>query len=169
MPKSSIEELVISTLVEFEIPHDIIEIDPTFADTAAFCQEYGYSLDFCGNTIVVASKRDPKKYAACIVRGSDRLDVNRTVRGLMETSRLSFATVEETEALTGMTLGGVTPFALPASVPVYADEKLLDLEYVVLGSGSRSSKISVPPEALKKLPRIRFVPGLSLQPQSPEA
>ena len=162
-PETPIEELVISSLVELEIPHEIIEIDPAFADTAAFCQEYGYSLEHSGNTIIVASKREPKQFAACIVRGSDRLDVNRTVRGLMGASKLSFASAEETQSVTGMKLGGVTPFALPAGIPVYADEKLLDLEYVVLGSGSRSSKISVPPEALRKLPGIRFVPGLSLR------
>ena len=168
-PKSSIEELVVSRLVEFGIPHEIIEIDPAFADTAAFCQEYGYSLDNCGNTIVVASKREPKQYSACVVRGSDRLDVNRAVRRLMGVSRLSFASAEETESLTGMTVGGVTPFALPARIPLYADERLLDLEYLVLGSGGRSSKISVPPEALKKLPAIRFVPGLSLDSEPPQA
>ncbi len=165
MPSASIEAAVVSTLVELEIPHEVIEIDPAFADTAAFCQEYGYSLDNCGNTIVVASKKEPKQYAACIVCGSDRLDVNKTVRGLMETSRLSFATAQETEALTGMTLGGVTPFALPAHLPLYADEKLLGLDCVILGSGGRSSKLSVSPEALKRLPRLRFVPGLSLQPK----
>jgi prolyl-tRNA editing enzyme YbaK/EbsC (Cys-tRNA(Pro) deacylase) len=82
---------VISTLVECEIPYEIIQIDPSFADTAVFCQQYGYSIDFCGNTIVVASKREPKQYAACVVRGSDRLDVNRAVKRLLGVSRLSFA------------------------------------------------------------------------------
>ena len=169
MPKSTIEELVISTLVEFEIPHEIIRIDPVFADTAAFCQQYGYSIDTCGNTIVVASKREPKQYSACVVRGSDRLDVNRAVKRLMGVSRLSFASAEETESLTGMTVGGVTPFALPAQIPVYADEALLTLVYVILGSGSRSSKLKVAPEALKRLPGVQFVPGLSLHAQPPQA
>ena len=161
-PDSNIEEMVVSTLVRLGIPYRLIEIDPAFADTANFCQEYGYSLDKCGNTIVVASKKEPKQYSACVVRGSDRLDVNRTVKRLMGVSRLSFATAAETESLTGMTVGGVTPFALPDQVPVYADEILLDLEYVILGSGSRSSKLIVAPDSLNKLPQTRFVAGLSL-------
>ena len=168
VPKSTIEELVISTLVEFEILHEIIQIDPAFADTAAFCQQYGYSIDICGNTIVVASKREPKQYSACVVRGSDRLDVNRAVKKLMDVSRLSFASAEETESLTGMTVGGVTPFALPAQVPVYADEALLTLDYVILGSGSRASKLKVAPEALKRLPGLQFVSGLAIRPQDPQ-
>jgi prolyl-tRNA editing enzyme YbaK/EbsC (Cys-tRNA(Pro) deacylase) len=169
VPKSTIEELVISTLVEFGIPHEIIHIDPACADTAAFCQQYGYSIDICGNTIVVASKREPKQYSACVVRGSDRLDVNRAVKKLMGVSRLSFASAEETESLTGMTVGGVTPFALPAQIPVYADEALLTLDYVILGSGSRSSKVKIAPETLKKLPGAQFVSGLSLHTQPPQS
>ena len=112
---TDIEKVVVANLAELEIPYELIEIDPAYADTAAFCQQYGYTLDVCGNTIVVASKRGPKQYSACVVLGSDRLDVNKTVRALMGVSRLSFASAGETESLTGMTVGGVTPFALPGT------------------------------------------------------
>ncbi len=160
--QSEIEKRVIATMQGFGISYELIEIDPVFADTAEFCREYGFTLDICGNTIVVASKRGPKQHAACVLLGSDRLDVNNKVRALMNVSRLSFATAEETEELTGMTVGGVTPFALPPGTPIYADEKLLSVEYLILGSGSRSSKIKIQPGDLNKLPVVQFVPGLSL-------
>ena len=160
--ESDIEKTVILTLQNLGIPYEIIEIEPNFADTAEFCREYGYGLDICGNTIVVASKRGEKQYAACIVLGSDRLDVNKTVRSLMGVSRLSFASPEETEDLTGMTVGGVTPFALPMDLQVYADEKVLSVERLIIGSGSRSSKILIAPEDLRKLPKVLFVDGLSI-------
>lgn len=159
---SDIESVVVSTLDRLGVAYEIIEINPDFADTAAFCEKYGYSLESCGNTIVVASKKQPKQYSACIVKGSDRLDVNKTVRKLMGVSRLSFASAEETMTLTGMMIGGVTPFALPQEVPIYADEKLLSLDYVILGSGSRSSKLKVSPEAIGKIPNSEYVPGLSM-------
>ena len=161
--QNEIEELVAANLQELGISYELVRINPEFADTAEFCREYGYSLDVCGNTILVASKRGEKQYSACIVLGSDRLDVNKTVRSLMGVSRLSFASAEETEALTGMTVGGVTPFALPTDLPVYADEKLLAVERLILGSGSRSSKILVAPEDLGKLPKVQFVAGLSIE------
>ena len=160
--RSEIEMAVEANLREMGISYELVQINPDFADTADFCREYGYSLDICGNTIVVASKRGEIQYSACIVLGSDRLDVNKTVRSLMGVSRLSFASAEETEALTGMAVGGVTPFALPADLQVYADEKLLSVERLILGSGSRSSKILVAPEDLRKLPRVQFVAGLSI-------
>lgn len=160
--QNDIEKSVEANLRELGIPYELIQIDPDFADTGEFCREYGYGLDICGNTIVVASKRGEKQYAACIVLGSDRLDVNKTVRSAMGVSRLSFASAEETEALTGMTIGGVTPFALPPDLQVYADEKVLSVDRLILGSGSRSSKILVAPEDLGKLPKVQFVAGLSL-------
>ncbi len=161
--ETDIEKSVEAKLQELGISYELIQINPDFADTAEFCREYGYSLEICGNTIVVASKRGEKQYAACIVLGSDRLDVNKTVRSVMEVSRLSFASAEETEALTGMTVGGVTPFALPDDLQVYVDEKVLSVEQLILGSGSRSSKILIAPDDLRKLPKVRFVAGLSIE------
>ena len=62
----------------------------------------------------------------------------------MGVSRLSFASAEETRNLTGMMIGGVTPFGLPAGLSIYADEKLLELDYVILGSAvdPRNSRLA---------------------------
>ena len=142
-----------------------IDIDPQFGDTADFCAEYGYDLPHCANTIIVASKRGPAAYSAGIVRGSDRLDVNRRVRGLMGVARVSFATADETRALTGMMIGGVTALALPAGLPIYADRRLLEMDYIILGAGSRSAKLKMPPAELAKLPGLEFIAGLALPAQ----
>ena len=159
---AAIEARVVSTLNDLGIEHDLIQIDPDFADTAEFCEKYGYTLEGSGNTIIVASKRGAKKYCACIVQGSARLDVNKTVKKLMGVSRASFASAEETKELTGMLIGGVTAFALPEDMPVYADQKLLEQESIILGSGSRSSKIMIAPEEISKIPGAQFIDGLSL-------
>ena len=159
---SDIEARVVSTLNDLGIEHELIQIDPDFADTAEFCEKYGYTLEGSGNTIVVASKRGAKKYCACIVQGSARLDVNKTVKRLMGVSRASFASAEETMELTGMLIGGVTAFALPQELPVYADQKLLEQESIILGSGSRSSKIKIDPQEISKIPGAQFIDGLSI-------
>ena len=162
MTSTDIEAQVVSTLQSLAIPHELIQIDPEYADTAEFCEKYGYTLESSGNTIIVASKRGAKKYCACIVQGSARLDVNKTVKRLMSVSRASFASADETMRLTGMMIGGVTAFALPPDMPVYADAKLRARDYVILGSGSRSSKIKVAPDAIAKIPGAQFVEGLSM-------
>ena len=61
-----------------------------------------------------------------------------------------------------MMIGGVTVFALPEDVPLYVDSKLMDLDTVILGSGSRSSKINVSPLVFEKMPDAQIVEGLSL-------
>lgn len=159
---TGIETKVTAVLEELGVTYEIVQIDPEFADTAAFCEKYGYPMETSGNTIIVASKRGEKKYCACIVQASARLDVNKTVKRLMGVSRASFASAEETRELTGMMIGGVTAFALPAGLPVYVDPNLLSQEYVILGSGSRSSKLKIAPKDLRKVPGAQFIDGLTM-------
>jgi len=128
--------------------HEFLECDPDLADTAAFCAHYGYELDQSANTIVVASKRPPGQYAACVVLANTRLDVNRRVRGLMDVKKLSFAPADVTAEVTGMIMGGVTPFGLPPELPVYIDSAVMACEWVIVGGGSRSMKIKIAPQSL---------------------
>ena len=115
-----------------------------------------------GRSIVVASKKEPRKFGACVVKATTRLDVNHAVRALLGASKVSFASAEETKALTGMMIGGVTVFALPPDLPIYVDDKLMQREWVILGSGSRSSKIKISPEVFRRIPNATIVPGLSV-------
>tara|TARA_Y100000590_G_C15306308_1_gene858367 strand:+ start:69 stop:242 length:174 start_codon:yes stop_codon:yes gene_type:complete len=48
---------VVSALEEFGIVHELLNIDPDFADTASFFVKYKCPLDYNGNTIIVASKK----------------------------------------------------------------------------------------------------------------
>ncbi len=143
-------------------PFEVIECDPDLADTAVFCERYGIPLDRSANCIVIGSRTEPRQFCACLVLSSNRLDVNGTVRRLMGVRKVSFATAEDTAALTGMIIGGVTPFGLPADLPSYIDQRVMDLEWVVVGGGSRSQKFKVPPAALAALPNAQLVDGLSL-------
>lgn len=128
--------------------HDVVTIDPALADTAAFCEQYGYRLDESANCLLVASRAEDPEVAACMVLATTRLDVNRTVRRLMGVRKLSFAPAELTLERTGMQLGGVTPFGLDPSIPLYVDARVMTCERVVVGGGSRSLKLVVDPVAL---------------------
>ena len=143
-----IEKQVREAVEALDVEHEFLDCDPELADTAAFCEHYGYELDESANTIVVASKRPPGQYAACLVLANTRLDVNKRVRGLMEVKKLSFAPADVTAEVTGMIMGGVTVFGLPEDLPLYVDSRIMDREWVIVGGGSRSLKIKVPPAAL---------------------
>lgn len=159
-----IEQRVRRVIAGLGLPHEMVEIDPQYADTAAFCARYGFPMEQSANTIVVGSKKEPKRYCACVVRATRRVDVNHTVRRLLGVSRLSFADPEETRALTGMMLGGVTVFALPPDMPIYVDEGLMPLPWIILGGGSRSLKVKISPEVFRALPGAVVTPGLVVEP-----
>lgn len=145
------EQNVIEALQRTEISFEIINIDPEFSDTAAFCERYAYPPENTCNTIIVVSKRGQKKYAVCVVLANTKLDVNKRVKNLLGTSKASFATSDEMAELTGMVVGGVTPFSLPAELPLYVDERIMSREWVILGGGSRRIKIKIAPEVFRKL------------------
>jgi len=155
------EERVVSSLRNLGVPYELIEIDPAFADTAAFCEKYGYALDRSCNTIIVASKKEPKKFVGCVVLADTRLDVNKRVTKLMGVPKASFATAEEMITLTGMQVGGVTPFSLPPGVPLYVDERIMAKDWVILGGGGRSLKIKTSPAIFEKL-GAEVISGLAM-------
>lgn len=153
---------VIAVLDALGVGYEVIDCDPALADTAEFCAHYGYPLERSANTILVASKKEPKQFAACVVTGDARLDVNKTVKRVMGAGRLSFAKPEETTRVTGMQLGGVTVLALPPELPIYVDAPIMALPWIILGAGSRSAKIRVSPEVFTKMSSTTVVEGLSM-------
>ena len=103
-----------AALAPLGVPYELFACDPALADTAAFCAAYGFDPEDSANTIVVIGKSEPPRYAACVTLAPYRLDVNRAVRDRLGTRKASFAPAEETAELTGMQMGGVTVFGLPA-------------------------------------------------------
>jgi prolyl-tRNA editing enzyme YbaK/EbsC (Cys-tRNA(Pro) deacylase) len=141
--------------------YELFGCDPALADTAAFCAAYGFALEDSANTIVVVGKSDPPVYAACVVLATHRLDVNRAVKQRLGTRKASFASPEETRELTGMAIGGVTAFGLPAGLPLWVDAAVMERDRIVLGGGSRSWKVIAPSSILLTLPRVEVVDGLA--------
>lgn len=150
-----------AALAPLGVAYELFPCDPALADTAAFCEAYGFSPSDSANTIVVVGKSNPAVHAACVVLATHRLDVNRTVRARLGTRKASFASAEETRELTGMEIGGVTVFGLPAGMPVWVDAAVMARDRIVLGGGSRSWKVIAPPAILEKLPNTEVVEGLA--------
>jgi prolyl-tRNA editing enzyme YbaK/EbsC (Cys-tRNA(Pro) deacylase) len=150
--------------------HELFACDPALADTAAFCAAYGFAPEDSANTIVVIGKSDPPVYAACVVLATHRLDVNRVVKQRLGTRKASFASADETRALTGMEIGGVTAFGLPAGLPLWVDAAVMDRARIVLGGGSRSWKVIAPPAILRTLPNVEVVTDLAApRPRPPDS
>lgn len=158
--ESLLDLRVLEFLKEYQINFEVFQCDPNFADTYQFCEKYGFSLNQSANTIIIAGKSDPIKFARCVALANTRLDVNHKVCGLMGVKRASFATPEQTREMTGMQIGGVTVFGIK-NLPILVDDEVLVNEKIVMGGGNRSSKVLLDPQELKKIPEVEFIKDLA--------
>ena len=158
-------DVLAERLDALRVPYELFPCDPALADTAAFCEAYGFDPDQSANTILVVGKSDPPRYAACVVLATTRLDVNRAVRDRLGTRKASFAPPEVTREVTGHEIGGVTVFGLPDGMPIWVDSRVMQRERIVLGGGSRSWKVIGPPALLECLPGVAVVEDLARAPE----
>lgn len=148
-------------LNQLDVVYEVMDCDPEFADTAAFCEKYGVDPADSANTILVASKRPPDVFGVCVALATTRLDVNRVVRDALGVKKLSFAAPDVTLAVTGMEIGGVTPFGLDGGLPILVDAAVMERPEVVLGGGNRTSKLRLSPSQLLRLDEVRVIDGLA--------
>lgn len=139
----------------------VVDCDPTLADTADFCAAYGYAREDSANAIIVVGKAATPVYACCVVLATTRLDVNRTVRQRLGTRKASFAPADVTAELTGMAMGGVTPLALPPGLPLWIDAAVMERPRIVIGGGSRAAKVVGPPAMLLEVSGGEVVDALA--------
>jgi len=162
-PSDPAGDSVLEQLVSLGVDHEVISCNPALADTAAFCAAYGVAPEDSANAILVAGKAEPRDYAVCLLLATCRLDVNGAVRRRLGVRKASFAGFDETEEVTGMTVGGVTPFGLPRALPVWIDGAVMERETVVIGGGSRDRKLRLSPAGLLVIPGAEVVNGLARQ------
>ncbi|MGI8722978.1 MAG: YbaK/EbsC family protein [Geodermatophilaceae bacterium] len=143
----------------------VAAIDPELADTAAFCAAYDVPLEISANCVVVAGRREgEQRIAACVVLATTRADVNGIVKRRLDVRKASFLSMDEAVALSGMEYGGITPLGLPPEWPVLVDGAVAALDWAIIGSGLRRSKLAIPGAALAALAargRGEVVPGLA--------
>jgi prolyl-tRNA editing enzyme YbaK/EbsC (Cys-tRNA(Pro) deacylase) len=154
---------VAEALDRYAVHVDVMPCDPDLADTAAFVEAYDVPLDRSANTILVASKGAEPTYVACVLLATTSLDVNNVVRREMGVRKASFARADPVRDLTRMEIGGVTPFGLPADLPVLVDARVMRPAWIILGGGNRSSKLRVAPDVLRAIPAVRIVEGLATE------
>ncbi|MET7382374.1 YbaK/EbsC family protein [Streptomyces sp. NPDC005526] len=139
-----------------------VDTDPRWADTAVFVEHYGQDLlERSANCVVVSGRRGAEtRMAACVVLSTTRVDVNGVVRRRLDARKASFAAVDVATGLTGMEYGGITPIGLPEGWPVLVDPAVVDLPYVLVGSGRRRGKLLVPGKVFAELPGAVVLKGL---------
>lgn len=155
------EDLVVGQLEALGLAYEVVACDPELSDTAEFCEAYGYSPQDSANAIVIEGKVDPPVFAMCLVLANNRLDVNKVVRKTLAVRKCSFASSDRTVELTGMEIGGVTPFGTTTPLRLLIDSRVMEREQVIIGGGTRDRKLLVPPSTLVRYPGAEVVEGLA--------
>jgi prolyl-tRNA editing enzyme YbaK/EbsC (Cys-tRNA(Pro) deacylase) len=158
------DERVTAAMDSAGVSYEVMEIDPDLADTAEFCEAYDIPLENSANAILVASRKPEGHHAVCLVLATTRLDVNSAVRKKLGVRKVSFAPAELTMDLTGQEIGGVTVFGLPEDLPVWVDRRVVELDWVIIGAGSRSAKIRLDPTRFADLAGFEIVDDLAMIP-----
>jgi prolyl-tRNA editing enzyme YbaK/EbsC (Cys-tRNA(Pro) deacylase) len=147
----------------------VAAIDPDLADTAALTAAYGLPPEASANCVVVAGRRaGEERIAAAVVLATTRADVNNAVKRLLDVRKASFLPTDRATEESSMEYGGITPIGLPKEWRVLVDSRVVvaapDAEghpAVIVGSGIRGSKLSLPGAVLGHLPGAEVVPGLA--------
>ena len=142
----------------------VSEIDPGFADTAEFCNFYDIGLDISANTIVIEAKRAGNIWhCACNILATTRADINKIIRKHINAKTASFASMDFAVSKTKMEHGGIGIIGMPKDWPILIDSKVLDHEYVIIGSGIRGSKIAITPNALIKITYATVIENMGIE------
>jgi prolyl-tRNA editing enzyme YbaK/EbsC (Cys-tRNA(Pro) deacylase) len=159
---------VAAALLTMPGPAWVARIDDELADTAAFTDAYGVPPEASANCVVVAARRaGVTTLAACLVLATTRADVNGLVRRHLDARKASFAPQDVAVAESGMAYGGITPIGLPSGWPVLVDAVIAGADWVVVGSGTRGSKLALPGRVAAALPGAVVLEGLG-RPLAPD-
>ena len=133
------------------IPYQILpHAEPVFTVEMAAAQR-GVVLEEMVKSILLRERRNQRFVMACVT-GDARLDPQAVRKHLPgEWKRLSFATAEEINTVTGYVKGAVAPLCLPDNVPVVFDEAFSRCDKVNISSGDPMAGIELEASDLIRL------------------
>jgi prolyl-tRNA editing enzyme YbaK/EbsC (Cys-tRNA(Pro) deacylase) len=126
------------------VPYRILpHAQPVFTVEAAAAQR-GVILSEMVKSILLREKKGDRYVMSCVPGGA-RLDP-QAVRVHLEGDwkRLSFASADEIQRITGYLKGAVAPLCLPEAVPVIFDESLARCQKVNISSGDPMAGLELP-------------------------
>ena len=146
---------VTQTLEQSGIPYRFFRHAGQVHSVEQAAQERGLNVDQVVRSIVF--RTGPANFVMVLVTGTRQISWPR-LRKYLNLSRLTMATEEEVLRTTGYKLGAVSPFGLPAPMPVLVDQSVMAFDEVSIGSGERNSAIFLKTfDLLKALGQVEVV------------
>lgn len=108
-----------------------------------------------GRIAKTLSVRIKDRVVLIVARGDARLDNRKTKDAFGDRPRMLGG--EEAEALTGHPVGGICPFGLTETLPIYCDVSLKAFDIVYPAAGSRTASVKISPERLAEVTGATWV------------
>jgi len=143
IPDTQVIRLLDSNNVTYRLlPHD----EPVYTVAAAVAQR-GVNQYEMVKSILLRDKN--RRYVMACVTGDARLDPKAVRAHLGDNwKRLSFASAEEIQEITGYIQGAVAPLCLPEDVPIVFDTAIVKCKRVNISSGDPLAGVELEPQDL---------------------
>ena len=94
--------------------------------------------------------RSGERYGLFVAAGDIKI-CDKKVRNLLGGGRAKIARPDEVEKITGYRVGGVCPFDIDSSVPIYLDSSMQRFETIYTSAGTPHSLLPISFEQLKRV------------------
>ena len=103
-------------------------------------------------TLVMEARQEgaPKRVLLVLMHGDCEVSTKQLAR-VIGVKRVSPASRDDVERLTGYVPGSVSPFGTKAVLPVYVEETVLDLERFFINGGRRGLQVEIRPSDLQRV------------------
>lgn len=131
---------------------EVLETEASSATVAEAAAAHGVATGQIAKTL---SLRVAGQTILLVTGGDARLD-NRKFKDRFG-GKASMLALDEVEAITGHPIGGVCPFGLAATLPIYCDVSLKAFDEVVPAAGSRNSAVRIAAARMAELVGAEWV------------
>ncbi len=142
-------------LDSLRIPYQVHEFSSDIRSAAEVAELLGVPTNQVYKTLVVTRERG--RPLLVLISGSQALDLKRLAQAVGE-KKLRMAAHKEAEAITGLSVGGISALSLTRKgFVVYTDEPILTLDRVYVSAGRRGINLSLLPDDLIRITGARVV------------
>jgi len=144
-------------LATAKIPYRSIlyQYDSDNLDVAKIAEENGLVLAQIYKSLVLEGSN--KQLLMALVPGDRQLDLKRLKKSL-GMKQLNLLPQDKLQAKTGYIRGGCSPLGLKQPIPIYMDQRALDLPQFAINAGKRGILLELSPLALQELLEIEVLP-----------
>ncbi|HZG28430.1 MAG TPA: YbaK/EbsC family protein [Ensifer sp.] len=146
----------IQTVKDFFASHapdiSVIELETSTATVALAAEAHGVEPGQIAKTLAF---RTDDGVILIVARGDARID-NKKFKAIFG-GKPRMLPLEEVEVETSHPVGGVCPFGLPRTIPVYCDVSLRAYAVVVPAAGAINAAVRIAPERIVELTLARWI------------